>query len=395
MAAGEADADAHERLHFFIKEDDKTLSVEGKEPDEPAAQKRIEAEYDEFFGTRMGREPVEVGTWTTSPMEFGLNITIENMSLWWEEIDEGYNNQCEWTFYIYHNGQEISQNTVECQSDGEELSRETYNIGTSIELNSSDTFAIEIWYEGWEDVDLYYDNLTYDSGSGVVCENSCQPLPEAIIESVSLHQAENGTLVEFNGSGTTDYGQISDYLWESSIDGNLSNAPQFNTTNLSLGNHSISFSVGNTEGFSSEKATAFVWIYAVPVASANHSNWNDAPPKDKVEPGDEVIFKGGGSDEDGVIILYEWDFNGYGNFDWNSTDTGSTTFVYNNEGTYTAVFRLTDNDGFTATDSRVITVGDGGGGGGDDDGGGIPAPSLAAAVAAVAVIALRRRPRKP
>jgi hypothetical protein len=64
---------------------------------------------------------------------------------------------------------------------------------------------------------------------------------------------------------------------------------------------------------------------------------------------------------------------------------------YNNEGTFTAVLRVTDNDGLTATYSRVITVGDGGDGGYDDGGGGIPAPSLAAAVAAVAVIALRRR----
>jgi hypothetical protein len=50
---------------------------------------------------------------------------------------------------------------------------------------------------------------------------------------------------------------------------------------------------------------------------------------------------------------------------------------------------VTDDDGFTATDSRVITVSKAGG---DDGGGGIPAPALAASIAAVAVIALRRRP---
>ena len=51
--------------------------------------------------------------------------------------------------------------------------------------------------------------------------------------------------------------------------------------------------------------------------------------------------------------------------------------------------RVTDDDGFTATDSRVITVSKADGG--DDGGGGIPAPSLAASVVTVAVIALRRR----
>ncbi len=122
-----------------------------------------------------------------------------------------------------------------------------------------------------------------------------------------------------------------------------------------------------------------------PVAIAD--DWNS---QKKVLPGEVVPFSGTGTDEDGNVVLYEWDFNGDGVYEWSSSESGSADFTFTNEGTYTAVLRVTDNDGLTATDSRVITVGDGGG----DDGGGIPAPSLAAAVAAVAVIALRR-PRKP
>ena len=110
---------------------------------------------------------------------------------------------------------------------------------------------------------------------------------------------------------------------------------------------------------------------------------------------EKVQFNGAGTDDDGVIVLYEWDFNNDGVFEWSSEENGRITNIYNKEGTYTAVLRVTDNDGFTATDSRVITVSKAGDdGGGDDDGGGLPAPSLAASVAAVAVIALRR-PRKP
>jgi len=121
-----------------------------------------------------------------------------------------------------------------------------------------------------------------------------------------------------------------------------------------------------------------------PVASANY--WNDA---NEIELGASIEFRGTGTDEDGNIELYEWDFNGDGIYEWSSSENGRTNFTFNSEGTFTAVLRVTDNDGFTATDSRVITVGDGGGS--DDDSGFLPAPSLAAAVAAVAVIALRRR----
>ena len=112
-----------------------------------------------------------------------------------------------------------------------------------------------------------------------------------------------------------------------------------------------------------------------------------------------VAFIATGSDDDGSVVKYEWDFNGDGAYEYSSSNDGDTSYTYNLEGTYTAVLRATDDDGFTSTDSRVITVskaGDGGGGG-DDGGGGIPTTSLAAVavvVTAVAVIALRR-PRKP
>jgi PKD repeat protein len=111
----------------------------------------------------------------------------------------------------------------------------------------------------------------------------------------------------------------------------------------------------------------------------------------EVEPNTEVQFTGSGTDDDGTIVKYEWDLNGDGVYDWSSSLNGITTHIYNKEGTYTAVLRVTDNDGFTSTDSRIITVSKASGGGDDD--GFLPAPSLAAAVAAVAVIALRR-PRK-
>jgi len=110
-----------------------------------------------------------------------------------------------------------------------------------------------------------------------------------------------------------------------------------------------------------------------------------------VKLGDTVLFSGQVTDEDGNIVKYGWDFDNNGVYDWSSSENGQTTHIYDKEGTYTAVLRATDNDGFTSTNSRIITVTKAGSAGGGDDDGGLPAPSLAASIAAVAVIALRRR----
>ncbi len=56
-------------------------------------------------------------------------------------------------------------------------------------------------------------------------------------------------------------------------------------------------------------------------------------------------------DSDGTIVSYEWSFGDGG------SGTGVTTsHTYQNAGTYTAVLRVTDNDGSTDTASRSVTV---------------------------------------
>jgi len=89
----------------------------------------------------------------------------------------------------------------------------------------------------------------------------------------------------------------------------------------------------------------------LPIASTVLSSNN-------VEPAETITFTGTGSDPDGTIILYEWDFDGNGTFDYQSTATGITTHSYANTGIYNPVFRVTDNSGLTATDySKIIRIG--------------------------------------
>jgi plastocyanin len=75
-----------------------------------------------------------------------------------------------------------------------------------------------------------------------------------------------------------------------------------------------------------------------------------------ISPGDTVQFNGAGTDENGTIVKYEWDFDGDGVYEWSSEENGRTTNIYNNAGTYNPTLRITDNEGNTATDSLTVTV---------------------------------------
>jgi PKD repeat protein len=58
-----------------------------------------------------------------------------------------------------------------------------------------------------------------------------------------------------------------------------------------------------------------------------------------------VDFVCDATDPDGVVALYEWDFEGDGVFDYSSPSSGAVSHTYTAEGTFPAVCRVTDGDG--------------------------------------------------
>lgn len=168
-----------------------------------------------------------------------------------------------------------------------------------------------------------------------------------VINSIEPNPTEKGTAVFFNGTGSDSDGTIVAYLWESTIDGELSTEANFSSNNLSLGHHTITFQVQDNDGdWSSIHSSLFVFTYPVAIAGQDSTG----------TPGVPLQFSGAGTDEDGTVVLYEWDFDGDGIFEWSSTENGRELNIYNNEGTYTATLRVTDNDGFTGTDTVEITI---------------------------------------
>ena len=71
--------------------------------------------------------------------------------------------------------------------------------------------------------------------------------------------------------------------------------------------------------------------------------------------GDAIIFTGTAID-DGEVVLYEWDFDGDGTFDFESTTTAAATYVYSDIGEHTAVLRATDDQGATGTATVTVVV---------------------------------------
>ena len=150
-------------LHFNMK-DDNALSPQFKLPDEAETQKNVQADIDyDIFGVLIGRNPVHVGEWVSNEVAYEQNFTINTANIWYEEED-GSGNNCEWTFDVKVNDQSVSEQTVSCQEDHPEVGEETYSLNVELLLVAGDIFSVDLTYEGWEDISIYHDNVTYDTG---------------------------------------------------------------------------------------------------------------------------------------------------------------------------------------------------------------------------------------
>ena len=151
------------QLKFNLKEDKETLTQQNKMPEEPEAHSTGSADYTQYPFFRSDREPTKVRAWTIlSPLD--ATVTINAADIWWEVKGDDYSPDCEWTFKVYKNGQNIDNSTVDCVSNGDSLINETYNINITFDVIEGDNITIEVWYEGWEDIDILYGSPTYPSG---------------------------------------------------------------------------------------------------------------------------------------------------------------------------------------------------------------------------------------
>jgi PKD repeat protein len=148
----------------------------------------------------------------------------------------------------------------------------------------------------------------------------------------------------FDGSASSDEdGTVVSYAWDFG-DGSSGTGVSPTHTYTNGGLYTVTLTVADNDGLSSDPVTTTADINIPPVADPN------GPYSGLV--GAEVTFDGtGSSDADGVIQSYAWDF-GDGN-----TGTGSTpTNVYDAVGTYVVTLTVTDNDGASDIQTTSATI---------------------------------------
>jgi len=95
--------------------------------------------------------------------------------------------------------------------------------------------------------------------------DSNQP-PTAYIDLISPDEAAPGESISFTGHGTDTDGTIVAYRWSSNVDGQLSIAASFDTSELSEGDHIISFKVQDNNDTWSAAVEQIVTVVAPEVA---------------------------------------------------------------------------------------------------------------------------------
>ena len=134
--------------------------------------------------------------------------------------------------------------------------------------------------------------------------------PVANILSISPSPSLDNEGVYFVGNGTDD-GEVVCYLWTSSLDNELYNGTEanFSTSDLSVGNHTITLKVQDNYDVWSDMVSTNVTVYKYIPPNKIPTVIITSPENGSVVKG-KIIINGTASDEDGTIEMVELSING-------------------------------------------------------------------------------------
>jgi len=160
--------------------------------------------------------------------------------------------------------------------------------------------------------------------------------PHAIIINIIPAASNSGDEISFFGRGTVEDANIVDYMWESSLNGYLSNQKEFTYSSLSNGTHTIEFKVKDDKGIWSDTNTSSIHVNGLPVAIIENVSAVD------IIEGETVNFTGDGTDG-GTIVGYLWTSSLNGRLYEGENKSFITDKLEN--GTHSITLKVLDNDG--------------------------------------------------
>jgi len=171
----------------------------------------------------------------------------------------------------------------------------------------------------------------------------------ANITSISPAPALQTDTVEFRGKGLNG-GNIQEYHWFSNLDGELylGANESFTTSNLSVGEHSITLRVHDDtgSGYWSDNVSSTLTIHERPVA-----NIDSILPSPALET-DTISFDGSGTD-DGSIVQYSWRSSVDGELYSDTTADFTIGASALSNGTHSIYLKVQDNFGVWSSEDSV------------------------------------------
>lgn len=267
--------------------------------------------------------------------------------------------------------------TVTWTTDEPSTSQVSYGMTPSFgyaEPQSPDTNMVtshSVTISGLASSTSYYFGVLSEDSSGNLAEsdpdgaglNTFTTSNQAPSVSLAASPASGTTplYVEFTATASDSDGTVSTYEWDFDGDGNYDQSGSGATTSHTYsdaGTYSPRVRVKDNGG-----STATSGAVSISASSASNqppviSSFTASPDSGSAPLG--VTFRIDVSDPDGSVTKYEWDFDGNGTFDTETTTT-PVSHLYNLVGTFTAKVRVTDDQGAAALTETTITVAKGDG----------------------------------
>lgn len=193
------------------------------------------------------------------------------------------------------------------------------------------------------------DSKGYTASAGVLISVKSAPV---VIASATPNAGSAPLNVAFSATSSDADGFIQKFEWDFESDGVVdftsSSSASTQYTYPSAGLYHARLTVTDNEGLSSHDSVTIVVGSAPHVTATANVLFGVAPLT--------INFSGIATDNDGSIVLYEWDFNGDRVFDYSSTTSADVSHIYTAGGVFNATLRVTDNDGLTSVYSLIVSV---------------------------------------